>query len=203
MRGFVLHASWPKTPIFSFLKEFHLERGLSLWANYAVSALVGVLSAKDSFLISDLSTSSLLWNACLQDSWNSCPLSSDRDKGPCSQSSDFSGSHAQMWQLDHKEGWAPKNWCLWIVMLEKTLETPLDSRDIKPVNPKGNQSWIFIEGLMLKLKLQYFSYLMLRADSLEKTLILGKIEGKKRRGHQRMKWLDGITDSMGINLSKL
>ena len=96
MRGFVLHASWPKTPIFSFLKKFHLERGLSLWANYALGALVGGLSAKDSFHISDLSTSSLLWNVYLQNSWNSCPLSSDRDKGPRSQSYDFSSSHAQM-----------------------------------------------------------------------------------------------------------
>ena len=96
MRGFVLHDSWPKTPIFSFLKKFHLERGLSLWTNYAVSALVEGLSAKDSFHISDLSTSSLLWNAYLQNSWNSCPLSSDRDKGPRSQSYDFSRSHTQM-----------------------------------------------------------------------------------------------------------
>ena len=84
---------------------------------------------------------------------------------------------------------------LWNVVLEKTLESPLDSKEIKPVNLKGNQPWIFIslDGQMLKLKLQYFSHLMGRADSLEKTLMLGKIEGRRRREWQRMRWLDGTT----------
>ena len=80
------------------------------------------------------------------------------------------------------------------MVLEKTLERPLDCREIKPVNPKGNQSECSLEGLMLKLKLQYFGHLMQRTDSLEKTLMLGKIEGRKRRAQQRMRWLDGITD---------
>ena len=88
-------------------------------------------------------------------------------------------------------------------MLEKTLESPLDCKEIQPVNPKGNQSEYSLEGLMLKLKLQYSGHLMRRADSLEKTLMLGKMEGKKRRGRQRMRWLDGITLLMDMSLNKL
>ena len=106
----------------------------------------------------------------------------------------FSCGHVWMWELDHKEYWAPKNWCFWTVVLEKTLESPLACREIKPVNSKRNQSWISLERLMLKLKVQYFGHLMRRNDSLEKTLMLGKIEGRRRRGRQRMRWLDGITD---------
>ena len=89
------------------------------------------------------------------------------------------------------------------MVLEKTLESPLDCKEIQPVQPKGDQSWVFIEGLMLKLKLQYFGHLTQRADSFEKTLVLGKIEGRMRRGRQRMRWLDGITDSMHVSLSEL
>jgi len=103
------------------------------------------------------------------------------NKGLSSQRYSFSSSHVWMWKLDHKEGWAPKNWCFWTVVLEKTLERPLDCKDIKQVSPKGHQPRVFIEGLMLKLKLQYFGYLMGRANSSEKTLILGKIEGRRRR----------------------
>ena len=87
-------------------------------------------------------------------------------------------------------------------MLEKTLESPLDCKEIQPVHSKGEQSWVFLEGLMLKLKLQSFGHLMQRADSFEKTLMLGKIEGGRRRRQQRMRWLDGITDSMDMGLSK-
>ena len=89
------------------------------------------------------------------------------------------------------------------MVLEKTLESPLDSKEIKPVHPKGNHPEYSLEGLMLKLKFQYFGYLMQRDDSFEKTLMLGKIEGKKRRGRPRMRWLDGITNLMYMGLSKL
>ena len=92
----------------------------------------------------------------------------------CNQSYGFSSSHVWMWELDHKESWALKNWCFGIVMPEKTLESPLDSTEIKLVNPKGNQPWILLEGLMLKLKLWYFGYLMQRADSMEKTRLIEK-----------------------------
>ena len=108
-----------------------------------------------------------------------------------------------MWELDHKESWEPKNWRFHIVVLEKALESSLDSKEIKPVNPKGSQLWILLVGLTLKLKPQYFGHLMQRADSFEKTLMLGKIEGRRRRGHQRMRWLDGMIDSMDMSLSKL
>ena len=105
--------------------------------------------------------------------------------------------------MDCEESWVPKNWCFWIMVLEKTLESPLDCKEIQPVHPKGYQSGCSLEGLMLKLKLQYFGHLMWRVDSLEKTLMLGGIGGRRRRGRQRMRWLDGITDLMGMSLSKL
>ena len=108
-----------------------------------------------------------------------------------------------MWELDCEESWVPKNWCFWTVVLEKTLESPSDCKEIQPVHPKRNQSWVFIGRMMLKLKFQYFGHLMWRVDSLEKTLMVGKTEGKRRRGRQRMRCLDGITDSMDMSLSGL
>ena len=125
------------------------------------------------------------------------------DKGPYSQSYGFSSSHVWMWELDHKEGWVLKNWCFQTAVLEKTLESPLDSKEIKSVNPKGRDLEYSLEGLMLKPKLQYFGHLMWRADLLEKTLMLGKTGGRRIRGWQRMRELNGITDSMDMNLSKL
>ena len=108
-----------------------------------------------------------------------------------------------MRELDCEESWTPKNWCFWTVVLEKTLESPLDCKEIQPVHPKRDQSWVFFEGLMLKLKLPYFGYLMWRVDSLEKTLMLGGIGGRRKREQQRMRWLDGITNSMDMVLGGL
>ena len=88
-------------------------------------------------------------------------------------------------------------------MLEKTLKSPLDCKEIQPVHSKGDQSWVVFGGMMLKLKLQYFGHLKRRVDSLEKTLMLGGIEGRRRRGRQRMRWLDGLSDSMDVSLSEL
>ena len=89
------------------------------------------------------------------------------------------------------------------MVLEKTLESPLDCKESQPVHSEGDQSWVSLEGLMLKLKLQYFGHLMQRVDSLEKILMLGGIAGRRRRGRQRMRWLDGIIDSMDISLGGL
>ena len=192
---------------------------------------------------------------------------------PSSQSYGFSSGHVWMWDVDDKESWVLKNWYFWTVVLEKTLESPLDCKEIQPVHPKGDQSWVFIgrtnveaetpilcypqwnlyrceswtikktrlwrtdafkvwcwrrllkfpwtlrrsnqsilkeigpkyslEGLMLKLKLQYFGHLMWRTESLEKTLMLGRIEGRRRRWWQRMRWLDGTTDLTDMSFSKL
>ena len=111
-------------------------------------------------------------------------------------------TYGWMWELDHKEGWASKNWCFRTVVLEKTLESPLNSKEIKPLNPKGNQCWIFIGMTDVEAEAPILCHLMWRANSLEKTLMLGKIEVRRRRGQQRMKWFDGITDSMDMSLSK-
>ena len=116
---------------------------------------------------------------------------------PSSQSYGFSRSHVGMWELNHKKGWALKNWCFWTVILEKSLESLLDSKEIKSVNPEGNQPWIFIGRTNAEAEAPILCPPDVKADSLEKTLMLGKIEGRKRRGWQRMSLLDDITASVG------
>ena len=114
-----------------------------------------------------------------------------------------SSSHVLMWELDHKESWVLKNWCFWTVYWRRLLRVPWTARRsnqsiLKEISPEYP-----LEGLMLRLKLQSFGHLMRRTDSFEKALMLGKIEGRMRKGWQRMNCLDGITDSMGMSLSKL
>ena len=126
------------------------------------------------------------------------------DKCPYSQSYGFSSSHVWMWEWGHKEGWVPKNWCFQTVVLEKTLQSSLDSKEVKPINPKlinpDNQSWIFIGRTDAEALILWPPDLK---DSLENTLMLGKNESRRRRGWQRMRWLDGITDLMDMSLSQL
>ena len=125
------------------------------------------------------------------------------NKSLYTQSYGFCSSHVRIWELDHKEGWAPKNWCFWTVVLEKTLENPLDWKEIEPANPKGNQFWIFIGRTDVETEALRLWPPDVKSRLIGKTLMLGKIQGKRRRKCQRMRWLDGIIDLMDMSLSEL
>ena len=123
------------------------------------------------------------------------------DKCLSSQSYGFSNIHVQMLEVDHKKCWALKNWCFWTVVLEKTLESPLHCKEIKPVNPKGNQLWIFIGKTDAKVPILWPPDA--KSQLIGKDLEAGKDWRQKEKGRQRMRWLDSITDSVDLNLNKL
>ena len=122
------------------------------------------------------------------------------NKGPSSQGYGFSSGHVCMWELDYKKGWAQKNWCFWTVVLEKTLERPLACKEIQPVHPKWDQSWVFIGRTDVEAEAPIFVEPDVKSWLVLKTLMLGKTEGRRRRGPHRLRWLDGIPNSVDMGL---
>ena len=125
------------------------------------------------------------------------------NKGLSSQSYGFSSSHVWMWELDYKESWTPKNWCFWTMVLEKTLERPLDCKEIQPIHSKGDQSWVFTGKTDTEAEISIPWPPDAKKLLIGKDPDAGKDWGRRRRGRQNMRWLDGITDSMGMSLNNL
>ena len=124
------------------------------------------------------------------------------NKCPSSQGNGFSCGHVWMWELDCEEGWAPKNWCFWAVVLEKTLESPLDCKEIQPVHPKGDQSWVFVERIDAKAETPILWLPHVKRWLIVKDSDAGRDWGQEEKGRQRMRWLDGITDLMNMGLGE-
>ena len=174
-------------------KQWKQCQTLFLWASKSLQMVTAAMKLKDVYFLEGK-----LWptsRAYSKAETLLCQQSSNQSYG-------FSSSHVWMWKLGYKESWAPNNWCFWIVVLEKTLEGPLDSK-IQPVHPKGNQSWIFIGRTDAEAETPILWPPDAKNWLIRKTLILGKIEGRRRRREQRMRWSDGITSSMDMNLSRL
>ena len=167
-------------------KQWKQWQTLFSWAPKSLQTVIAAMKLKDAYSLGRKVMTNL----------DSILKSRDiTNKGPSSQAYGFSGSHVWMWELDYKESRAPKNWCFWIVVLEKTLESPLDCKEIQPVNPKGNQPWIGWSWNSNTLP----TWCVLHRE----ILMLGKTKSRRRRGWQRMRWLDGITDVMDMSLTKL
>ena len=125
------------------------------------------------------------------------------NKGPSNQCYGFTSGHVWMWQLDYKESWVPKNWCFWTVMLEKTLASPLDCKEIQPIHPKGDRSWVFIGRTAVEAETPILWPPHAKSWLTRNVSDAGKDWGQGRRGRQRMRWLDGITNSMHMGLGGL